>query len=90
MPLFTAMFLMCLSFTLSFLECVFYHAPVFIPVLLSVFTTSKSLYLSSSPSLICHCGFVCGFNVAQSLVGFIECIHKYTEDFFPKLILGRV
>lgn len=39
---------MFLSFTLPFffLECVFYHTPVFIPVLLSVFTTSKSLHLS--------------------------------------------
>lgn len=37
-----------LSSALSSLECVFYHTPVFIPVLLSVFTTSKS------PSLQLH------------------------------------
>lgn len=47
----TEIFVMVLSFTLPFfsffffLECVFYHTPVFIPVLLSVFTTSKSLHL---------------------------------------------
>lgn len=46
---------MFLSFTLPFffLECVFYHTPVFIPVLLSVFTTSKSLRLSHMSLWVC-------------------------------------
>lgn len=45
-------------FFVFLLECVFYHSPVFIPVLLSVFTTSKlclfCLLLLSAVLFLCE------------------------------------